>query len=393
MSQPLGHTVQSAVAALASLAVAFYHSWSLTLVILAAVPIGLGAIAYTSARMQPHLNEQKTCLSAASKTAAGAISEIETVKAFNGQPRELSAFTQAVHCAGKAYKSLTSLSALQLGFVRVLTLGMFVQGFWYGNKLVRNGKNDFTAADIMTTFWSCLMMTQTLDLAISQMILLEKGRAAGAGLRSLLQDIKTRDASYRGIGGYTPSQCNGEIEIKHASFRIPVVLPVTGGGGFWANYWKVRFAYPSRPSELALADVSLSIPAGSTTFIVGRSGSGKSTLGSLIVSKYDALTGGILIDGHSTSYLDPRWIREHISLIPQQSTLFNETMFRNISFGRRDYENVTKGPFLDACEMAALDMTATEFPRGPDTIVGAGGKQLSGGQLQRVRRRDRRPVG
>lgn len=116
-------------------------------------------------------------------------------------------------------------------------------------------------------------------------------------------------------------------------------------------------------------------------------------MGSLIASAYKALSGEILIDGHSTSYLDPRWTGEHISLIPQQSTLFNEAIFRNISFGRRDYESVTKRPFLDACEMAALDMASAEFPRGPDTIVGAGGKQLSGGQLQRARHRDRRPAG
>lgn len=179
--------------------------------------------------MQPHLSEQKACLSATSKTAAGAISAIETVNAFNGQPCELSTFAKAIHRAGKAYKSLTSLNTLQLGIVRALALGMFVQGFWYGNKLVRSSKNDLTAADIMTTFWSCLMMTQMLDLAISQMILLEKGRAAGAGLRSRLQVIRTRDAGCRGISGYTPSQCNGGIEVKHASFRI-TIAPLGGGG-------------------------------------------------------------------------------------------------------------------------------------------------------------------
>jgi ATP-binding cassette subfamily B (MDR/TAP) protein 1 len=81
--------------------------------------------------------------------------------------------------------------------------------------------------------------------------------------------------------------------------------------------------------------------------------------------------------------LDPRWIRENISLIQQQSTLFNETVFRNISFGREDYENVTQAQVMDVCRMAALEKTIKDLPRGLNTIVG--GKQLSGGELQRVR--------
>lgn len=96
-----------------------------------------------------------------------------------------------------------------------------------------------------------------------------------------------------------------------------------------------------------------------------------------------------MIDGYSTQALDPRWIRQNVSLVQQQSTLFDETIFRNISFGRNDYENVTEEQVLDACKMAALERAITEFPHGLDTVVGIGGNQLSGGQLQRVRPSDR----
>lgn len=147
---------------------------------------------------------------------------------------------------------------------------------------------------------------------------------------------------------------------------------------------QVSYAYPNRPSELALTNANLRILAGKTTFIVGKSGSGKSTLGSLICNIYQPLSGNISIDGNSTKILDDRWIREHISLVHSQSALFDETVFRNISFGRKDYENVTKDEVVAACKMAALDKTVLELPDGLDTTVGLDWKRLSGGQLQRV---------
>jgi ATP-binding cassette subfamily B (MDR/TAP) protein 1 len=167
--------------------------------------------------MQPHIDRQKSYLSRASKTASCAISSIETVKAFNGQFYERSAFAKAIWCATKEYKSQARLNALQLGIARIFTLGMFVQGFWYGSKLVRERGGSFTPADIMTTFWSCFMTTQALELIMPQMILLEKGKAAVAGLRTLLA---SGDGSYRRYGGYMPPMCSGEIEVKGASFSV-----------------------------------------------------------------------------------------------------------------------------------------------------------------------------
>lgn len=147
---------------------------------------------------------------------------------------------------------------------------------------------------------------------------------------------------------------------------------------------QVSFAYPSRPNELALKNASFFIPAHETTYIVGRSGSGKSTLGSLLTNTYQPLSGTIFIDGQPIETLSPQWLRENISLLQQQSVLFNETLFRNIAFGRTDYENVTFDDVLGACRMACLESTIHQLQSGLDTMVGVGGSQLSGGQRQRV---------
>ncbi|KAA8901932.1 bile salt export pump [Sphaerosporella brunnea] len=358
LSQPLGYATQSLVTAVVSLAVALYHSWSLTLVILAVVPLALGLLGFLSSKIQPHISKQKRHLECASQTASCSINTIDTVKAFNGQARELDKFSKALDCASREQKSLARLHALQTSLVRLFTFIMFVQGFWYGTALVR-GKHHSMPAAIMTTFWSCLMGTQALELIIPQLMFLEKGRGAGAGLNTLLTQIRETNGCYRRVGGYTPLTCKGDIGVAGVSF-----------------------AYPSRPSELALVDVNLSFPANKTTFIIGKSGSGKSTLGLLILNIYRPLFGNVSIDGRPLSTLDPRWIRDNVSLIQQQSSLFNETIFRNISFGHKNYEYVTQDQVLDVCKMTALEKTIKDLPRGLNTIVG--GKQLSGGELQRM---------
>jgi ATP-binding cassette subfamily B (MDR/TAP) protein 1 len=129
----------------------------------------------------------------------------------------------------------------------------------------------------------------------------------------------------------------------------------------------------------------LDAPSGQLIFIVGQSGSGKSTLANLITNAYQAKAGSIMIDDYQLELLDPDWIKEHVSIVPQQSVLFNETLFRNIAFGRKDYQNVTEGEVLAACERCCLFETLVVLPNHLQTVVGVGGKQLSGGQLQRVR--------
>jgi ATP-binding cassette, subfamily B (MDR/TAP), member 1 len=99
---------------------------------------------------------------------------------------------------------------------------------------------------------------------------------------------------------------------------------------------------------------------------------------------YEPTAGGLLIDGTSISELDINWLRNNISLVQQQSILFNETIFRNISFGQRDYLRVTKEQVRACIDLAALQSTIKEMPKGLETAVGSGGSALSGGQKQRI---------
>lgn len=146
----------------------------------------------------------------------------------------------------------------------------------------------------------------------------------------------------------------------------------------------MSFAYPVRPDQNVLDSATFFFPAGETTFVIGKSGSGKSTLGNLLMQFYAPRSGDISIDGNSLSTLDLNWLRNNITLVQQQSVLFNETIFKNIAFGRKDHGRVRKREVEKSIEMALLQHTIADMPDGLDTLVGNGGNSMSGGQRQRV---------
>ena len=118
--------------------------------------------------------------------------------------------------------------------------------------------------------------------------------------------------------------------------------------------------------------------------MVGSSGSGKSTLGNLLLNFYQPSSGNLLIDGQSIQILDLEWLRSNICFVQQESVLFNETMLRNIAFGRRPHTLVTEHEAKMASQTAMLLQTINDLPEGLQTMIGKGGNSLSGGQKQRV---------
>src|SRR5215468_5454862 len=139
-----------------------------------------------------------------------------------------------------------------------------------------------------------------------------------------------------------------------------------------------RCARRRRP---ALSDVELAIPAGATVAIVGPSGAGKTTLGSLVLRFWDPAAGRILIDGVDLSEFELDHLRRRISLVSQDTYLFNDTLRANVLLARPEADEAA---IRRALEQAALADVVESLPEGLDTMVGERGVQLSGGQRQRV---------
>ncbi len=133
--------------------------------------------------------------------------------------------------------------------------------------------------------------------------------------------------------------------------------------------------------EDALHDIDLHIPAGRTFAFVGSSGSGKSTLLNMVLGFLRPTSGRILLDGADMQQLDLRTVRRAVSVVPQESVLFEGTIRENVAYGLPD---VSDGRI----EQALRDANAWDFvmaqPRGWDAVVGERGARLSGGQRQRL---------
>lgn len=137
-------------------------------------------------------------------------------------------------------------------------------------------------------------------------------------------------------------------------------------------------------------DVSLEIPAGKVTALVGASGSGKSTIVGLVERFYDPVQGAVYLDGHDISKLNLRWLRQQMALVSQEPTLFGTTIFNNIRHGLigTKYEDANEEKQRELVFEAAKKANAHDFvsslPEKYETNVGERGFLLSGGQKQRI---------
>ncbi|GIP26452.1 ABC transporter ATP-binding protein [Paenibacillus sp. J23TS9] len=141
---------------------------------------------------------------------------------------------------------------------------------------------------------------------------------------------------------------------------------------------QVTFSYLDQP---ILRDVSISMPAGSFTALVGPSGSGKSTVLRLIARFYDPNKGRLTMGGEDIRAMDPEALFHNVSMVFQDVYLFQDTIAGNIRFGRKD---ATREEIEEAARLACCHDFILKLPKGYDTMVGEGGSTLSGGEKQRI---------
>lgn len=359
-SQVLGFLVTDSFIAIGCLVIAFYYSWELTLVLLATIPVSAVALILISRGLEIAIESQKRQLAHASKFVTAAVTAIDLVKVYNGFDNEVWQYMQTIKTASGYYLQQARRHAMQMGYVKLWMVNLFVVGFWFAVYLV--DKNKTTAGNALTTFYAALTAFQAIEGFGPQWLVLAKGIAAGHCLQDI---ILTAAGSCRNASGtrntHPPRCCTGDIELTDVSF-----------------------AYPSNPDKLVLNRASFFFPAGEMTFLVGKSGSGKSTLSNLMLKFYSPLTGTVVIDGHPAETLPDDWVRTNITLIQQSSILFNDSLFMNVAFGGRDPARVTKEEVQAACDMAMLQSTIAGLPGGLEANVGSGGYNLSGGQKQRL---------
>ncbi|HZA01368.1 MAG TPA: ATP-binding cassette domain-containing protein, partial [Hyphomicrobiaceae bacterium] len=163
-------------------------------------------------------------------------------------------------------------------------------------------------------------------------------------------------------------------EVKDRPGARPLV--VTNGAIRFKN---VSFWYD--PDRVILKNVSFDVPAGKMIAIVGPSGAGKSTISRILFRFYDITEGRVTIDGQDIRDVTQKSLRAAIGVVPQDTVLFNDTIFYNIKYGRPDARDEE---VYEAARLAQIDPIVRQLPQGYRTMVGERGLKLSGGEKQRV---------
>ena len=147
------------------------------------------------------------------------------------------------------------------------------------------------------------------------------------------------------------------------------------------NFDKVNFNYQSNENNEVLKNININIKGGKMTALVGHSGSGKSTLLNLIPRIYDPTSGQILIDGQIIKNINLSSLRKEISIVDQNTTLFDDTVFNNIKYAK---PNATNEEIYKAAEMSMSIDFINNLDKKFETIIGENGVKLSGGEKQRL---------
>ncbi|KAJ7673984.1 P-loop containing nucleoside triphosphate hydrolase protein [Mycena polygramma] len=360
-----GRLVQYITTCLTCLALGFMRSWALTLVILSTMPVLMVIQTLSQIFTGPLLNVERATAATAATYVDRAITSISTVKAFNATPYEQRNLGTVLDRMTAAAKKLNACWGLSSGLSQFVMMVMFVQGFWFGSKLVHDGK--IGPGDVMAVFWACLIATSNMQMCIPQFIVLAKGKFA---MVSLLTLVDSDEGDTIPVTPLLKSFSTHSLRKQHPLRKI---RPTQCRGEFALH--NITFAYPSRPTVPVLQDVNIFFPAYETTFIVGSSGSGKSTIAHLLLGLYIPQAGEIHLDDQDIRFVDDEWRRLHVAGVEQGCILFDMSVFDNIALGAGG-RTVNREEVKQACIIALMH----EF----DTMLGTNGASLSGGQKQRL---------
>ncbi|KAF8172694.1 P-loop containing nucleoside triphosphate hydrolase protein [Pholiota molesta] len=407
-----GTLVQNLTTVIAALALAFSHAPTLTLVILSAVPLLTFIQILAQGIATPLLAAERHSTAVAATRVERAASAIATVKAFNAAAYELARANAIFATLQSQARSLNGVWAATSGGAQFVMMAMFVQGFWFGGKLVRDGK--VGAGQVMAVFWACLIATSSLQMCIPQLIVLAKGKAAMAALLALSSEYDNAPSADSSNAPATPTTPTFSIHARPRTLRKLHPARCTGE----LALYNVSFAYPSRPAVRALANVSLFLPAGETTFVVGGSGSGKSTVAALLGGLYPlgttshptssgstqstGNTGMVTLDDHPLPLLSSEFLSAHVTVLSQASAaslvLGGRSIADNIlaALPQATLHTLSEEERETRVEAAAraslLHEWVRDLPAGYATVlsgVGGGegegqGVEMSGGQRQRL---------
>ncbi|EIJ73817.1 lipid A ABC transporter ATP-binding protein/permease MsbA [Haemophilus haemolyticus] len=334
------------------LAVMFYTSWELTLVLFVIGPIIAVLITIVSKIFRKLSKNLQDSMGELTATTEQMLKGHKVVLSFGGQLVEEERFNKVSNNMRRKGMKMVTADSISDPVVQIIaSLALAAVLFLATTPLI--AEDNLSAGSFTVVFSSMLAMMRPLKSLTNVNSQFQRGMAACQTLFAILDLEPEKDN-----GTYHAEPAKGALEFKNVSF-----------------------AYQGK-EEVALNNISFSVPAGKTVALVGRSGSGKSTIANLVTRFYDIEQGKILLDGVNIQDYRLSNLRENCAVVSQQVHLFNDTIANNIAYAAQD--KYSREEIIAAAKAAYALEFIEKLPQGFDTVIGENGASLSGGQRQRL---------
>lgn len=363
ISEKVSLTLAAIATFVTAFVIGFVEYWKLTLILSSTVFALLFCMGGGSRFIVKYSKQNINAYAQGGSVAEEVISSVRNAVAFGTQDRLAKQYD--VHLAvaeGHGFKVKGAIAVMVASMMMILYLN-YGLSFWQGSEFLVDGV--IPLSKVLIIGMAIMIGAFNLGNVAPNIQAFTTALGAAAKIYTTIDRESALDSS--STEGIKLDKVEGHIRLEN-----------------------VKHIYPSRPEVVVMEDVTLDIPAGKTTALVGASGSGKSTIVGLVERFYQPVSGTVFLDGHDISTLNLQWLRQHISLVSQEPTLFGTTIYNNIRHGLigSKWENASDEEQKQLIEEAAKKAYAHDFitalPEGYNTHVGERGFLLSGGQKQRI---------
>jgi len=334
------------------LTVMFYQNWKLSLVAMTMIPLASFAAKTLGKRIGKVTTEQMNFAAILNSYLVEIFKNHKLTKIFQMENFEEERADKFINNVKEKARKIAIIFTRASPIMEFLTGIMIAIMIYYSAKLISINElevsNFFSFLAAMMLAYQPVRSLATLNVAIQQGI---------SGAKRVLPIID-------------------ELP-KISEIKNPKELIVKDGS---INFYKVSFNYPKNNQEI-LRSIELNIPGKKMTALVGHSGAGKSTILNLIPRLYDVNNGDIKIDNQSIYELTLISLRRNISMVSQETTLFDDSIWNNISYAKK---NATREEVLEAAKFSFCDEFINNLPEKFETVIGENGVRLSGGEKQRI---------
>ena len=296
-------------------------------------------------RLMQKLIDRLNCVSRENLTG------IRVIRAYNAESFQQEKFEKANTAITRAQLFTGRLMSLMSPVMILIMNGVSLAIYWIGASLINKGATDYATIAAFMQLASQIIMA--FMMLMMMFVLMPRAQVSAKRINEVLE---------------TPLSVTDPQTEKQLTEKGTV------------EFKNVSFSYPGS-SEKVIKNVNFRAEKGETVAFIGSTGSGKSTLINLVPRFFDATEGEVLVDGVNVKEIKQKTLRSLIGYVPQKGLLFSGTVKSNIAFGKED---LSEEQIINAAKIAEADEFITKMENGYDSEISQGGKNVSGGQKQRL---------